>query len=115
VAEKGGFAVLELDGSQVLVRPNQLVRVAKRPEAPGKKVKLDKVLFLNQEHDYQIGQPTLKGAQVQCTVKAHGKTQKVIAYRFKKRKGVRRKRGSRQAYTDLLVTSIQAGATTHGT
>jgi len=101
------LAILSVDGHTLIARPREIVRVARRREEVGKSVNLDKVLVVRKGQRVLLGQPVLKGARVVCEVKAHGRERKVISYRFKRRKNVRRKRGHRTDYTDLWVKEIK--------
>jgi len=109
MAKANSFAIVKSGAEQVVARPKEVVRVARRPEKQGAKVTLSEVLFVQNEGKASVGQPQVKGAQVKCTVKAHGHGKKMIAFRFKRRKGVRVKRGARHDYTDLVVDEIKVG------
>ena len=75
---------------------------------PGDKVTFDEILLLGDEGKVRVGKPTVKGASVTGEVLAEVKGEKVIAFRFKRRKGVRRKRGHRERYTQVRITAIHA-------
>jgi large subunit ribosomal protein L21 len=53
-----------------------------------------------------VGHPLVSGANVEATVLGGGKSDKVIVFKKKKRKGYRLKRGHRQAYTEVKITNI---------
>ena len=53
------------------------------------------------------GAPFIDGASVTATVKAHGKGDKVMIQKFKRRQGYRRLKGHRQQYSEIEITSIQ--------
>ena len=55
-----------------------------------------------------VGRPTLEGAAVRAQVLRHGRADKVIVFKFKRRKNVRVKRGHRQRYTRVRITEINA-------
>ncbi len=73
---------------------------------PGAKVTFDEVLLVGNEGQVKIGKPTVAGAKVTGEVIGHEKGVKVIAFRFKRRKNVRKKRGHRQQYTRVRITDI---------
>lgn len=74
----------------------------------GDKITFDEVLLVGHEGRVKVGAPLVKGASVTGEVLAHVKGDKVIAFRFKRRKNVRKKRGHRQTYTQVKITGIQA-------
>jgi large subunit ribosomal protein L21 len=75
---------------------------------PGAKVTFDEVLLVGDEGTVRIGKPTVAGAKVTGEVLGTAKGDKVIAFRFKRRKNVRKKRGHRQHYTQVRITEILA-------
>jgi large subunit ribosomal protein L21 len=74
--------------------------------AVGEKITFGDVLLAGHEGEVQIGKPTLANASVSGEVLGTFKDAKVVAFRFKRRKGVRRKRGHRQSYTQVRITGI---------
>ena len=75
---------------------------------PGSKVTFDQVLLSSDGEKVHAGQGTLKGAKVTAQIVRHGKGDKIIVFRFKRRKNVRRKTGHRQDFTRIRVTGITA-------
>ena len=73
---------------------------------PGAKLTFDEVLLVGDEGKVTIGKPLVKGAKVTAEVIGLAKGEKVIAFRFKRRKNVRVKRGHRQKYTRVRITDI---------
>jgi large subunit ribosomal protein L21 len=74
---------------------------------PGDKVVFEEVLLVGDEGKVTIGKPTVKGAKVMGEVLGSAHGPKVIAFRFKRRKNVRKKHGHRQEYTQVKITGIQ--------
>ncbi len=74
----------------------------------GDKISFDQVLLVGDEGSVKIGKPFVQGAAVSAEVIAETKGEKLIAFRFKRRKGVRRKRGHRQHYTQVRIGDIRA-------
>lgn len=72
----------------------------------GDSVTFEEVLLVGNEGEVRVGKPLVVGASVTGEVIGEIKGQKVIAFRFKRRKGVRRKRGHRQHYTQVRITAI---------
>jgi large subunit ribosomal protein L21 len=100
------YAVVEIAGKQFKVTGSDRVRVPKLDAEIGKTVRFDKVLLLADDGTVKVGTPTVEGAKVEAKVLAHGKDEKVIVFKKKRRKGYRVKRGHRQGYTQIEITSI---------
>ncbi|MBM2844973.1 MAG: rplU [Bacteroidetes bacterium] len=100
------FAVVEIAGKQYKIAPNDKIYVPTLKAKVGAKVKFDRVLLLGGEKETRVGNPLVNGATVEGTIMDHGKADKVIVFKKKKRKGYRVKRGHRQAYTHVQITSI---------
>jgi large subunit ribosomal protein L21 len=71
-------------------------------------VTFDEVLLVGEEGEVRVGRPTLEGASVTGEVLGVAKGEKLVAFRFKRRKNVRVKRGHRQKYTRVRITGIEA-------
>jgi large subunit ribosomal protein L21 len=76
-------------------------------QAPGTQVSFDQVALIGHEGSVKIGKPFLAGAKVTGEVVGAEQGDKVIAFRFKRRKNVRRKRGHRQGYVRVKIASIE--------
>ena len=100
------YAVVEIAGKQYTVAPNDKIHVPTLKQKAGDKVKFDKVLLLGGDKEISIGNPLVAGANVEATVLDHVRDEKVIVFKKKKRKGYRLKKGHRQAYTQVQITSI---------
>nr|MBN1858445.1 50S ribosomal protein L21 [Candidatus Bipolaricaulota bacterium] len=72
----------------------------------GDELSFDKVLLIVDKDDVRVGTPYLEGATVNGTLDEEGRGDKVIVYKFKRKKGYRRKQGHRQAYMRTRVTAI---------
>jgi len=100
------FAVVEVAGKQFKVMPKDRVEVPSLQEKPGTKIRLDRVLLVGDDKNVVVGHPLVAGAMVEATIVDHGKDPKVIVFKKKRRKGYRVKRGHRQGYTQIEITSI---------
>lgn len=99
-------AIVKTGGKQYRVEPGARLRVEKLEGDVGSKIELDEVLLLGKGNDVKVGAPLISGAKVAATITAHGRSKKVIVYKFKRRKNYRRKQGHRQHYTELKVEDI---------
>jgi len=103
------YAVIRDRNQQATVRTGDVVMCDLLASAqPGEKVTFDEVLLLSDEGKVQVGTPTVKGASVTGEIVGMKKGTKLVVFRFKRRKNVRVKRGHRQKYTAVKITSIDA-------
>ena len=99
------FAVIKTGGKQYRVAEDQVIQIEKIKGEPGTIVQLSEVLMLGGETT-QLGAPTITGASVAAEVIEQGRGAKVIAFKKRRRKNSRRKRGHRQEFTRLRITEI---------
>lgn len=103
------YAILSDRGRQQTVRQGDVLLCdLDSTLAPGATITFSEVLLVGDEGKVQIGKPHVAGASVTAEVIGEVKGEKLIAFRFKRRKGVRRKRGHRQRYTEVRITAINA-------
>ena len=103
------YAVIVSGGKQHKVSVGDQIRVETLEAGVGDKVTFEEVLAVKSGDDLKVGQPTLAGARVIGRVLAQDKAAKVLVFKMKKRKGYRRTKGHRQAYTAIQVEEIHAG------
>lgn len=102
------YAIIETGGKQYRVQEGDVINVEKLDVAQGESLDINKVLLVEKNGTITIGAPVVAGATVVVKVVEHGKSDKVIAFRYKAKKHVRVKRGHRQPYTKLSVETIKA-------
>ena len=103
------YAIISDRGRQAIVREGDVLLCdLQRGARPGEAVTFDQVLLLSDEGDVRVGKPTVEGASVTGEVVGETKGEKLVVFRFKRRKNVRVKRGHRQPYTRVRITAIQA-------
>jgi large subunit ribosomal protein L21 len=98
------FAVIKTGGKQYRVAPEDKLKVARLAGEPGQIVELTEVLMVGGEPPV-LGNP-VPGASVAAEVVAHETGDKVIAFKKRRRKNSRRKRGYRDEYTLIRITEI---------
>ncbi len=98
------FAVIKTGGKQYRVAPDETLRVARLEGEPGSIVELTDVLMVGGETP-TLGNP-VSGATVAAEVIAHERGDKVIAFKKRRRKNSRRKRGYREEFTLIRITEI---------
>ena len=102
------YAVIKTGGKQYRVSEGgQKLRVEKLPGSAGDKITFGEVLLVSGDSP-KIGQPLVKGASVAAEITAQARGEKLIVFKFKRRKNFRRKNGHRQLYTELKITGISA-------
>lgn len=102
------YAVIETGGKQYRVAPGDSIRVETLAGDIGSQVEFGKVLALmNDSSELKLGQD-VANAKVKATIKAHDRGQKIIVFKFKRKKQYKRTIGHRQNYTQLTVDEILA-------
>ena len=99
------FAVIKTGGKQYRVVAEDKIRIDGIDREPGDIVEFGEVLMLGGDN-VQVGAPTVAGAMVAGEVLQHARGEKVIAFKKRRRKNSRRKRGYRHDYTVIRITEI---------
>jgi large subunit ribosomal protein L21 len=99
------FAVFKTGGKQYRVAAEDVLKVDKIKGEPGEVVEFGEVLAVGGE-SVTLGAPTVAGATVAAEVLDQGRGGKIIAFKKRRRKNSRRKRGHRQEFTLLRITEI---------
>jgi len=99
------FAVIKTGGKQYRVVAEDVLWVDRLEAAPGTVVELGEVLVVGGDQTI-LGTPTVAGATVGAEVLDHARGPKVIAFKKRRRKNSRRKRGHRQEYSMIRITEI---------
>ena len=102
------YAVVDIAGSQYKVREGENIRVARLDAEVGSSRLLSDVLLVGGGDEIQVGTPQVEGVTVEARVKGHGLADKITVFKMKRRKNYRRKKGHRQAYTELQIKKIKA-------
>jgi large subunit ribosomal protein L21 len=99
------FAVIKAGGKQYRVAAEDIIRIDRVNGAPGEIVEFGEVLVLGGDTP-QLGTPTIAGATVAGEVLQHTRGDKVIAFKKRRRKNSRRKRGYRHEFSVIRITEI---------
>jgi large subunit ribosomal protein L21 len=99
------FAVIKTGGKQYRVAAEDKIRIDGIDREPGDIVEFGEVLMLGGDSP-QVGAPTIAGAMVAGEVLQHTRGEKVIAFKKRRRKNSRRKRGYRHDFTVIRITEI---------
>ena len=99
------FAVIKAGGKQYRVAEDQVLKVEGIKGEPGTIVQIGDVIMLGGDSP-QIGSPMIEGASVAAEILDHVRGGKVIAFKKRRRKNSRRKRGHRQEQTTVRIKDI---------
>ncbi|WP_419164115.1 50S ribosomal protein L21 [Candidatus Palauibacter sp.] len=100
------YAIFKAQGKQFRAVEDAVLRIPSLEAEPGDTVTFGEVLLLEREGDVQVGTPSVAGASVAAEVVSHGRGDKIIVYKMKRRKGYRRKQGHRQGFTEIRILGI---------
>ncbi|MCH9799744.1 MAG: 50S ribosomal protein L21 [Betaproteobacteria bacterium] len=100
------YAVIKTGGKQYKVAAGDYLKVEKLDGDVGSKVVIDKILMVADGENVTIGSPLVAGAKVNATVLSHGKGDKVMIFKFHRRKHYRKTQGHRQSYTEIQIDDI---------
>ena len=102
------FAVIRTGGKQYKVAKDDVLSVEKLEGEAGAAVTFADVLMLGGE-TVRAGAPLVGGASVMAEIVEQGRGEKVVAFKKRRRKDSRRKRGHRQHFTKVKITEIHVG------
>jgi len=105
------YAVIATGGKQYRVQPGETIQIERINDDHGQAVAsgpitFDEVLLVADGENITIGAPRVAGAKVTGEVLGAGRGEKLIIYKYRRRKGYRRKNGHRQPFTSVKITAI---------
>lgn len=103
------YAIIRTAGFQFRVEPGKTIRIPSLQADVGSSVTFDEVLLGSDGATVQAGTPLVAGASVTGEVVRHGKGDKIIVFKFKRRKNYARKQGHRQRFTEVKINDITLG------
>ena len=102
------FAIVKSGGKQYKIAKNDKIQVDNLDLEEGKKITLDKVLFIqNEKGEAVFGSPEVKGAEVEAEVLRNFKDKKIVIFKKRRRQNSRRKNGFRASKTELKILNIK--------
>ncbi len=105
------YAIIEDSGTQIKVQPGDVLEIDRRDADEGQSLTFDRVLAVgdpDKGEPAKIGTPYLDGAAVTAEVLGEKKGEKIDVFKFKRRKGSRRKVGHRQQYLQVRISDIKS-------
>ena len=102
------YAIIQTGGKQYRVSEGDVLSVEKLPTETGKETTFSNVLLVVNGDKVNLGTPLVAGASVKAEVVDQYKDDKVIAFKFRRRKGYHRTVGHRRQLTELKITKISA-------
>jgi large subunit ribosomal protein L21 len=101
------YAIVEISGKQYKVTEGSILNVDKL-NIEGKEVVFDRILLVATENEIKVGKPTVENVKIKAEIlDKEIKGKKIVVFKWKRRKGYRRKKGHRQKYTKIKILSIQ--------
>jgi large subunit ribosomal protein L21 len=100
------YAIIETGGKQYKVAEGDVIRCDLLTSEVGSDVTFDKVVLAGSGESVKVGTPHVSGAQVSGTVVRRDKNKKILVFRYKPKKRVRKLNGHRQPYAEVKITKI---------
>ncbi|MBW1977349.1 MAG: 50S ribosomal protein L21 [Deltaproteobacteria bacterium] len=102
------YAIIKTGGKQYRISEGEDIRVEKLPAKEGDTVVFDQVLLTSDGDKVQVGRPFLENVKVVGRVKRHERGKKIVVFKYKRRKGYRKKQGHRQDLSLVGIERIEA-------
>ncbi len=102
------YAVVEIGGQQFKVQKEQKLFVNLLDSEAGSDLEFDRVMLLADGENIRVGQPVVENARVKATVIDHHKSDKILVFKKKRRKGYQKMNGHRQPMTLIQIEDITA-------
>lgn len=103
------YAIIRTGGKQFRVEPGKKYRIPSIIGDEGSQVEFNDVLLGSDGNAVRTGVPALSGARVTGQIVRHGKGEKIVIFKHKRRKGYARKQGHRQGFTEVQISDITLG------
>ena len=100
------YAIIQTGGKQVRVAEGDIIRTDLIDLEAGADVTFDQVVLASTGSDVKVGAPTVAGATVTGTVVRQAKDKKILVFRYKPKKRVRKLNGHRQRFAEVKITKI---------
>jgi large subunit ribosomal protein L21 len=108
------YAIIRTGGKQFKAEAGKTIRIPTLVGEAGSKITFDDVILGSDGDKRHIGAPAIKGAQVTGEIVKHGKGDKIVVFKMKRRKNYAKKQGHRQAFTEVRIKDIAFGKKSGG-
>lgn len=102
------YAIIRDRGAQYRVEPGQVLDVALMEAEPGTEITLNEVLLVGGGDEVKVGAPLIANASVVAEVIGEVRGEKIVVFKYRRKKRYRRRTGHRQDYTRLAIKEIRA-------
>jgi len=103
------YAIFRSGGKQFRAEKGVTLRLPSLPGEAGAKVEFNDILLGSDGSNVKVGVPTLKGASVTAEIVKQGLGDKIVVFKFKRRKNYAKKQGHRQKFTEVRIHDITLG------
>jgi large subunit ribosomal protein L21 len=103
------YAIIRTGGKQFRVEPGRTYKIPSLEGEAGGEIEFNDVLLGSDGKAVKTGVPALKGAKVTGEIVRHGRGDKIVVFKQKRRKNYARKRGHRQGFTEVKINDISLG------
>jgi large subunit ribosomal protein L21 len=108
------YAIIRTGGKQFRAEAGKTIRIPTLPGDAGSKITFDDVILGSDGDKTHVGAPAIKGAHVTAEIVKHGKGEKIVVFKQKRRKNYAKKQGHRQAFTEVRIKDIAFGKKSGG-
>ena len=103
------YAVIETGGKQYRANVGDKFRIEKLPGETSTEIIFDKILAVGGEGtETKFGTPYINGARVTAEIIKQARADKILVFKYKSKKNIRKMRGHRQYYTEVVIKNIEA-------
>jgi large subunit ribosomal protein L21 len=99
--------IFEDRGRQYTASENDVLYIDKIDKNENDKIEFDKILFFKNNDDVRIGTPYIDAVSINATVVKNLRDDKIIVFKFKRKKNYKRTRGHKQPYTMIKIDNIK--------
>ena len=100
------YAIIRTGGKQFRAEPGKTLRIPTLAAEAGDSITFDEVLLGSDGSKVFAGAPLVSGAKVTAEVVKHGRGDKIVVFKFKRRKYYAKKQGNRQGFSEVRINDI---------
>ena len=108
------YAIIRTGGKQFRAEAGKTIRIPTLAGEAGSKVTFDDVILGSEGDKTHVGAPGVKGAHVTGEIVKHGKGEKIVVFKMKRRKNYAKNQGHRQGFTEVRIKDIAFGKKSGG-